>query len=460
MNVVLIVVDSLRACSLGRAASGGPSTPFLESLKRESLAFSRAYATECWTLPAHLSMFTGLLPSQHGGHFQRLGYLEPNPTLAELLRDAGFHTEIITRNSLFDGSLPGVTRGFEHNTRVLADIGRAPGLGLLVALSKPRIRRLIRDSGFFHSFQRENRSFVRVLARMIVPADRPALQFTLARMATLQRTNRPFFLFVNLYDVHAPYAPTAESPLRSLRSLDGFIENCLLPGVSVRLGAHRYLREGFRFSPRVRRMLLRRYHDAIELMDTKLADFHAEAAGAGLLEDTMLVITSDHGEAFGDHDLYFHDASVYQTHLHVPLFVQHPGVEPAIADEVVTTRDLFHLIHTVGLGGGVRGTLLDSAARACNGVALSEHFHYPHLRQARACYRQNLASAIVGTQKLTVRREGTFAVDLARDPDEQDPELLPIAEFLSRCGRDGATRKALDDAVSHLRRWETRAGRE
>jgi arylsulfatase A-like enzyme len=457
MNVVLIVVDSLRASSLGRAADGGPRTPFLDQLARESLAFRRAHATECWTLPAHLSMFTGLLPSEHGGHFQQLAYLAPNPTLAELLSNAGHHTEVITRNSLFDGTLPGVTRGFRRNTRVLADVARAPGLGLLVALSKPRIRRLIRDSGFFHAFQRENRAFIGVLARMIVPADREALRQTLERMASLRRERQPFFLFVNLYDVHAPYAPTAESPLRSFRSLNGWIENCLLPGVSVRLGAHGYLREDFRFSPRVQRMLLARYHAAIELMDAKLADFYADAKGGGLLDDTMLIVTSDHGEAFGDHDLYFHDASVYQTHLHVPLFVRHPEVGTGVADEVVTTRDLFHLIRDVALEGRTRGTLLDRDARAQNGVALSEHFYYPHMQGARACYRQNLASAVVGLRKLTVRREGTFAVDLARDPGEQAPEPMAVAEFLSRCRRDGASPAAVAHATAHLERWHAQA---
>src|SRR5215831_7899566 len=152
-GIVLLVVDSLRARSLTRRTGARPATPFLDGLRARASTFERAHATECWTLPAHLSMFTGLLPSEHGGHFQQLAYLAANPTVAELLAEAGYHTEVITRNSLFDGTLPGVTRGFHTNTRVLADVSRAPGLGLLVALSKPRIRRLIRDSGFFHAFQ-------------------------------------------------------------------------------------------------------------------------------------------------------------------------------------------------------------------------------------------------------------------------------------------------------------------
>ena len=69
-------------------------------------------------------MFTGLLPSQHGAHFQTMAYSGPAPTVAELLAAAGYHTEIVTRNSLFDGTIPGITRGFRANTHLLAGSGR------------------------------------------------------------------------------------------------------------------------------------------------------------------------------------------------------------------------------------------------------------------------------------------------------------------------------------------------
>ena len=452
MNVVLLVVDSLRACSLGRAAEGGPATPFLDRLAAQAVVFRRAHASECWTLPAHMSMFTGLVPSDHGAHFQSMAYAGSAPTLASLLGAAGAHTEIVTRNSIFDGTLPGVTRGFQANTKVLASTGGLHPLGILVALSKPRIRRLIRESGFFHALQREQRSFLGTLARLILPADREALRTTLDRMTTLRRRGTPYFLFVNCYDVHAPYPPTPHSPLRSFRTLEGWVENLMLPGVSTRLGSHAYLRKGFRFSPRVQHMLLTRYHRAIELMDAKLAEFYDAARGARLLDDTMLVVVSDHGEAFGEHALYFHDASVYQTHLHVPLYVHHPDVAPGVAHEVVSTRDLFGLIAAVGGGAGVRGTLLDPAARASRQVALAEHFHYPHVRDIQPRYAQNIAAAVVGRWKLLVRREGVWRTDLERDPAERALEPSSWHDFAAGCRREGAAAAALDAARTHLER--------
>src|SRR5262249_39335372 len=158
----------------------------------------------------------------------------------------------------------------------------------------------------------------------------------LERMAFHRRTSTPYFFFLNLYDIHAPYAPCPDSPLRSFRSLDGWIENLWLPWLSTQLGGHAYLREGFAFSPRAQQILLKRYHDAIVLMDQKLGDFYDAARRAGMLDDTLLVVLSDHGEAFGEHELYFHDASVYDTHLRVPLWIHHPELPPALVNDVVS----------------------------------------------------------------------------------------------------------------------------
>src|SRR5258706_14502978 len=122
MNIVLLVIDSLRAKSLGAAGAATLQTPFFDALNAEAVAFRRAYATECWTLPAHLSMFTGLLPSEHGAHFQTMAYARTAPTIAEILGAAGYHTELVTRNFVFDGTIPGAPRGFQRQSRPLATL--------------------------------------------------------------------------------------------------------------------------------------------------------------------------------------------------------------------------------------------------------------------------------------------------------------------------------------------------
>ena len=301
MNVLLLVVDSLRARSLsldGRDPTL-PRTPFLAGFARESVSFTRAYATECWTLPA---------------------YTGTGPTVAEILSAAGYHTEVITRNSIFDGSIPGITRGFRENTRVFSSCSGLNPLSLMLAMSKPRFRRQILSTGFFHPRQRESRAFVTAFARATVPADREALAHVLAVITRCHAQRQPYFVFCNLYDVHAPYPPALRSIFRPLRHPANWPEAAVMPFVLPTLGGHVYLREGFRLSTLSRRMLLGRYHTAIELMDAKLAGFYEAARHAGALDDTLVILTSDHGEAFGEHDLYLHDASVYDVNLHVPSF--------------------------------------------------------------------------------------------------------------------------------------------
>jgi arylsulfatase A-like enzyme len=453
MNVLFLVVDSLRARSLDARQEGRPATPFLERFAGEAVRFRRAFATECWTLPTHTSMFTGLLPSQHRAHFQHLGYEEPAPTLAERLARAGYHTEVVTRNSVLDGTLPGATRGFAQHVRHLSPRGNASNpMGLFLALSKPRFRRQIRESGFFHALQRDNRAFAMTFARATLPADGLSLGYLLERMDELRKADRRWLLFCNLYDVHAPYAPSLDSMFRPLDSLDALRENLRAPLVLQYLGAHAYLRPGFRLSDASRRMLLARYHRAIELMDAKLAAFFEAADAQRLLDDALVVLVSDHGEAFGDHGLYLHDASVHDVHLHVPLFLRHPELAPAVVDDVVSTRDLFGTVAALALGGSTNGTLLDRDARAARPVALAEHFHSPHVEHMAPRFIQNLAAARIGDRKAIVRREGTFLYDMARDPDERAPEESSVEEFAIACRKDGHAPDAIAEAVAHLRR--------
>lgn len=422
-NVVLLVVDSLRAQSISGREFGAPPTPFLASLSERTISFERAYSAECWTLPSHMSMFTGLLPSEHGAHFQSMAYGGVNPTIAEVFARNGYRTEVITRNSIFDGSIPGVLRGFENRSQPMADLRLADAaLHAVLALAKPRVRRLIRESGFFHSTQKTNRDFLIQLVRMGMPADRLALNAALESMSAGRRSGKPYFLFLNLYDVHAPYSPSEVSAIPPLSTLSGLAEALSLPTVLPKVSSHAYLRAGFRISDRSRRMLLRRYHRAIELMDEKLAEFHHEACQNGLLDDTVLVITSDHGEGFGEHGLYLHDASLYETHLHVPLWVHFPDSVSERVEDVVTTRDLFGLLKSIAMGGDRSGTLLDAEYRRRVPFALAEHFHYGDARSVLPRYRHNLVG-VVGRRKKVVRRGSSLEVfDREQDPGELSPE--------------------------------------
>jgi arylsulfatase A-like enzyme len=325
-------------------------------------------------------------------------------------------------------------------------------LAVMLAMSKPRFRRQIRTSGFFHAAQRESREFVERFARTTIPADRELLHTVIERMRSHRAANRRFFITANLYDIHAPYPPRDAAIFRSWADPRNWEENVVMPVVLPRLGSHAYLAEGFAIRERHRRLLLGRYVDAIRLLDAKIGAFLDALAATGLRDDLLLVVTSDHGEAFGEHSLYLHDASVYDVHLHVPLWVTHPRLTPHTVHEPVTTRHLFHLLQAMALGDSTDGTILDAGWRAENPIALAEHHYYPHAPWIAARHRQNLRAAIAGPLK-AIRRDGTPIVDvfdLRNDREEGAPEAMTVAGYLERCRAMGYGDLGLRTIVGHL----------
>jgi arylsulfatase A-like enzyme len=227
----------------------------------------------------------------------------------------------------------------------------------------------------------------------------------------------------------------------------------MFPRTMAGLGSHAYLRPGFRLSDAGRRMLRARYHRAIELMDAKLAAFYGGARAARLFEDTLVILTSDHGEAFGEHGLYLHDASVYNTHLHVPLWVRHPGRAPEAIDDTVSTRDLFGLIASAAGGDRCEGTILDSSYRRTHPVALAEHFYYPRCPTMDPKYRTDQAAIIVDGLKLIARHNRVTAYRLANDPGEMEPDELAGAQLDAALRHAGAPRAIAEEAKEHLFRF-------
>lgn len=450
MNVLLLIVDSLRARSLTAFGGSGTATPFMNRLSDHALQYQRAYSSECWTLPSHVSMFTGLPPSQHKAHFQTMAYRGSAPTAAELLRDAGFTTELVTRNPIFDGRVPGILRGFDRNTRLVAERDRLDPMGLLLAASKPRFRRQVRDSGFFHPDQRASAGFLRDFAQTTLPADDRSLQYVADRVAALQDANKPFFVCCNLFDVHAPYCPSPTSLFAELTSTRDLLDNALSLYSLAKVGSHAYLKSGFRMPDRARISLLERYHRSIELMDEKLSAFFGGISSRGLLEDTLVVLTSDHGEAFGENDLYLHDASVYETNTRVPLWILHPRLPARRISDVVGTRSLFDLIVSAGLRGSFDRTICDESWRKSSAPLLLEHYCYPHVKRMQSRYGRNLAAAVRGNRKVIARGSGLECFEITEAGDEIIDLGASAREFLFEAGESVAQRESVLAAVRHV----------
>jgi len=270
-GVVLISIDALRADSLGPYGAARPTTPFLDRLAERAVVFENAFCEIPSTLPSHLSMFTGLYPTEHGV-LPPSGVLSAAiPTLPELLAAGGVRTFGHSEGGYVQGGY-GFARGFEEwsDTPYAADtdVERTFGRGL--------------DS--------------------------------LARVGPGER----FFLFLHTYTVHDPYAPPAAYAER-------FGARSLPPGAFPATGPDfaAYNRGERALAPGALAAYGALYDAEIRYLDDVLERFFAGLESRGLARDTTVILTSDHGEELHEHGRFVH-TQVYPECLRVPLVVVHP----------------------------------------------------------------------------------------------------------------------------------------
>jgi choline-sulfatase len=318
-NLVLITLDTTRPDRLGPYAAGAADTPALDAFARESVVYEHAYSTSSWTLPSHASLFTGLLPMQHGaqavagGPSALLGYGvrglgDGFTTLAETLAAHGYRTGAVVGGPALRREL-GVAQGFEvYHDELDGPLDKL--IGKRGAEVANRAIALVQDFG-----------------------------------------SQPFFLFANFYDPHAPYDPP---PPRS-RGVPDAETKRVVAAVMRHFAAGAAADDGARLDPQQDAdlaRLLQGYDAEIAYMDAQLGRLLAALRATPRWSDTLVAITADHGESFGEHFYVSHGAHLYEDNVHVPLMVRFPGGAGAgtRVPEPVSNRALFGtLLETAGL---------------------------------------------------------------------------------------------------------------
>jgi len=336
-NIIFIVLDTVRADHLSSYGYSRPTTPNLDRLAREGTLFENAIAPTSWTLASHASMFTGLLPHQHGADW--VVPLPPGPrTLADILRSRGYETAGIVANFDYLQIGWGIGRGFE--TYVDPRQSFLHNLASTVvgaALIQPLYQRYCR----FDFLERLNAGGV---------DDEVFRWFRL-------RPQRPYFLFINYFDTHVPYYSDPPYDHR-FGKVSGKLVHKLFDALQ---GA-----DPARLSAEDRNTLIAAYDDCLAYLDAqvgRLLDFlHTSPEG----RNTIVIITSDHGEAFGEQGYYSHGYNLYRELLHVPLIIAGPGIPKDVRiQHLVRTRDLFSTVLDLA-GGGKTPFSRDSLARFWN----------------------------------------------------------------------------------------------
>jgi arylsulfatase A-like enzyme len=292
-HILLVTLDTTRADHLGAYGYPRATSPSLDALAGEATLYTNARSTSSWTLPAHASLFTGRFPTSHGarydaggehaladsieapGGIRARGLAPGQATLAEALGEAGYATAAVVAGPWLLRTF-GLARGFEHYD----------------------------DSG------------------IVDYAGRTADDVTDAALRWLDdRDERPFFLFVNYFDAHFPYAPPPP------------FDRMFLPA-------------GTAPDPERRAQFGALYDAEIRFVDRELGRLLRGLRERGEYERTLIVVTSDHGELLGEHDEWGHGRFLYEELVRVPLVVKPAGPSRLGRREArpVQLLDLFPLL--------------------------------------------------------------------------------------------------------------------
>jgi len=308
-NLILISIDTLRADHLGCYNYPRPTSPTIDALASEGVVFDDASTTSPWTLPSHASMLTGLYPRRHGLRLpvnsmrkarqaaEALGvetrrYEVSQTTLAEHLGRAGYATAGFVNFTLVSERY-GFDRGFHQFSHIENDSGS----------SKPS----------------------KIAQHAVRWLESPP--------------SEPFFLFLHFYDVHSPYQSLPKYREEFVNDYDGPL------GPSGFLHFKRILNGNYQPTDADVQYLEDIYDAGIRQLDDGLRRIVASLEKSGLMEDTLIVITSDHGEEFMEHGGVSHGADHYQEVMRIPWVMRGPDVPPG--KRVQTMVSLVDLMPTV-----------------------------------------------------------------------------------------------------------------
>lgn len=347
-NLILVSIDTLRADHLSTHGYSKPTSPRLDALGVEGLVFENAYASSQWTLPSHVSMFTGLDPIAHGVLHPKQSLALEHITLAERLEAQGYDTAglIATRRFSFLGADRNIDQGFDSYQH--SPYPRPFRKGALVRwLDYTAFKYLDRGLG------------------------QAPLQVEAAVHWIRRHAERPFFLFLHLMEVHS----NAEGPLAYGAPDDVALRFCPEEGIGAYDGCGSSgactsfrlyeLDDGATPQPDEMRALICLYDGAIAYTDDALGRLFDAVDELGLADRSLIVVTSDHGEAFLEHGRVLH-RTVYNEVAHVPLILRGPGVEAGtriaspvqLIDLLPTFLDLAGLPPDPGLQGRSLSKLL------------------------------------------------------------------------------------------------------
>ncbi len=343
-NILLISLIPLRADHLACYGYHRQTAPHIDQLAQEGVLFERAVATAPWTPPAYASLLTGLYPPQHGV-VGDAGLREDIPTLPALLSEAGYRTAAFIGNPHV-GRFKRLERGFQDFFQ------RGQRLTTDAAPATSTVRRQVRALAPQVLWRRWRLAQRRNKYKYAQQTTHSAL----AWLSAQAHSPAPFLAMCEYSDLHHPYL--APKPYRYR----------YLPGLWPRFSPHlwRLNRNPFLYmtgvepaTPQDLEHLRALYDGALAYVDAHVGQLLDGLRHLGILDQTMIILLSPHGENIGEHGLGAHQSALYETVLHTPLIVRYPPAAPA-------GLRLSSLVQSVD----ILPTLLEIAGRSPHALAL------------------------------------------------------------------------------------------
>jgi arylsulfatase A-like enzyme len=310
----LLVLDTTRGDHLSCYGYPYLTSPNIDKVAEEGLFCTRAFSTANWTPPGHISIFTGLYPSQHGNSGRH--YMPDNLlSLSEILKQEGYYCMAMYNNKIA-GRNVNITQGFDHDTGVYLNSWVYPAWKRLWDKYK------YRDQG----------------AKSTFPMALDAFRW-------ISRKGGHLFIYLNLlephwsYEMHEPYfsefmPPSQLAAVEDLKKVDALCywrRNIIYDSTKfehMNAAGYQYLRAA--------------YDSEIAYVDHEFGGFYDGMAEAGLLDEALLVVTADHGEFLGEHHSLGHPAVLFDPVLKIPLMFRYPRlIRPKLLDECTSNVDIF-----------------------------------------------------------------------------------------------------------------------
>ncbi len=308
-NVLVIVIDTLRADHLSSYGYGRATSPQLDQLAKNGVLFQNAVAPCSWTLPSHASLLTGRYPFEHGLKNVQpwLGWGNKNlngfATLGEALQRSGYRTGAFSANRIFFTGNVGLGRGFIHfedyfdspaDSFIRTLYGREFARFYLNRTEKSKVTRVFRFLGMNAWLDKDTEGsgdYGGAYAKR-----KRAHEVNQELVQWIQRDRRrPFFAFLNYLDVHYAYG-----------------------------GPYGYPKPEWDHGTTIDE-----YDAGVKYVDDYIGRLLRELQREGIAEKTIVIITSDHGESLGEHGMNYHGISLYWNLIHVPLIISYPEHLPA-----------------------------------------------------------------------------------------------------------------------------------